>query len=117
MVKIDAANKILGRLASEIAVILRGKNKVDFQPYLDKGDVVEVTNTDKIKVTGKKMDKKIYYKHTGYLGHLKMKKMSEIFQKDSREMLKRAVYGMLPKNKLRAKMIKKLKLYKNEKNS
>lgn len=112
MIKIDATNKILGRLASEIAVILRGKNKADFQPHLDQGDAVEVINTDKMKVTGKKMDKKIYYKHSGYIGHLKKTPLKVLFQKDSREVLKKAVYGMLPKNKLRAKMIKRLKLLK-----
>lgn len=112
VIKINATNKVLGRLASEIAAVLRGKNKADFQPYLDKGDAIEVISTDKIKMTGKKMDKKIYYKHTGYLGHLKKTPLKILFKKDSREVLKRAVYGMLPKNKLRAKMIKRLKLFK-----
>lgn len=112
MIKIDATDKILGRLASGIVIILRGKNKADFQPRLDRGDKIEVINIDKMRVTGKKMDDKIYYKHTGYLGHLKKTPMKVLFKKDSREVLKKAIYGMLPKNKLRPRMMKKLKLYK-----
>lgn len=117
MIKIDATDKILGRLASEIVIILRGKNKANFQPRLNQGEGVEVINTDKLKVTGKKMDDKIYYKHTGYLGHLKQTPLKVLFKKDSREVLKKAIYGMLPKNKLRPRMMKKLKLFKNEKTS
>ncbi len=111
---IDATNKILGRLAVEIANLLRGKNKSDFVPYLDKGDEVIVINTDKIRVTGQKLKKKIYYRHSGYPGGLKETKLEQALEQDSREVIRKAVYGMLPKNKLRDKIIKKLKLYKGE---
>lgn len=111
---IDATNRILGRLAAEIANLLRGKNKANFVPYLDMGDQVTVTNTDKIKVTGKKMKDKIYYHHSGYPGGIKETRLEEALEKDSREVVRKAVYGMLPKNKLRDKMINKLKLYKGE---
>lgn len=111
---IDATDKILGRLAVEIANLLRGKHKPDFVLYLNKGDDVVVINTDKIKVTGQKLKKKIYYRHSGYPGGIKQINLEEFLKKDSREVIKKAVYGMLPKNKLRDKVIKKLKLYKKE---
>lgn len=111
---IDAADKILGRLAVEIANLLRGKHKSDFVPYLNKGDDVIVINTDKIRVTGQKLKKKIYYHHSGYPGGIKQINLEEFLKKDSREVIRKAVYGMLPKNKLRDKVIKKLKLYKKE---
>jgi large subunit ribosomal protein L13 len=111
---IDATNKILGRLAVEVANLLRGKNKTDFVPYLDKGDEVVIINTDKIKVTGRKLKQKIYYRHSGYPGGLKETRLEEALEKDSREVVRKAIYGMLPKNKLRDKIIKKLKLYKGE---
>lgn len=107
MIKIDATNKVLGRLASQIAVILRGKNKPDFVPYLDKGDGVMIENIDKIKITGKKLENKIYYRHSGFPGGLKKKKMKEF---SPAELLRKAVYNMLPKNKLRKEMMKKLKI-------
>lgn len=112
--KIDANNKILGRLAVEVANLLRGKNKTNFVPYLDQGDQVIITNTDKIKVTGRKMKDKIYYRHSGYPGGIKEITLGEAIKKDSREVIRKAVYGMLPKNKLRNKVIKKLKLFKGE---
>lgn len=111
---IDASGKILGRLAVEIVNILRGKNKPNFLPYLEGANGVVVFNADKMKVSGKKMKQKIYYRHSLYPGGLKKKVLREMFEKDSREVLRRAVYGMLPKNKLRAKMIKRLKMYKGE---
>ena len=111
---IDATDKILGRFAVEIANLLRGKHKPDFVPYLNKGDDVIVINTDKIKVTGQKLKKKIYYHHSGYPGGIKQINLEEFLKKDSREVIRKAVYGMLPKNKLRDKVIKKLKLYKKE---
>ena len=111
---IDATDKILGRLAVEIANLLRGKGKTDFVYYLDKGDEVIVINTDKIRVTGQKLKKKIYYHHSGYPGGIKQITLEELLKKDSREVVKKAIYGMLPKNKLRSKMIKKLKLYKKD---
>jgi len=111
---IDATGKILGRLAVEVTNLLRGKGKTDFVPYLDKGDQVTVINTDRIKVTGQKMKKKIYYHHSGYPGGIKEINLERLMEKDSRQVIKKAVYGMLPKNKLRDKMIKKLTLYKKE---
>ena len=112
MIQIDAKNQILGRLASRVASLLRGKHRPDFVPYLDMAEKIVVFNTDKLKVTGKKMKQKIYYHHSGYPGGLKQRKLEELFQKDSREVFRRAVYGMLPKNKLRKKIIKRLKIEK-----
>ncbi|TSC94392.1 MAG: large subunit ribosomal protein L13 [Parcubacteria group bacterium Licking1014_1] len=107
---IDADNKVLGRLAAEIAVLLRGKQKPDFVPYKDAGDFVIIKNADKIKFTGKKFANKIYYRHTGYLGGLKQVTMKEVYNKKGpSEILRMAVWGMLAKNKLRAKQIKRLK--------
>ncbi len=111
---LDAKDKVLGRLAAEVANLLRGKSKPDFVHYLDKGDEVIVKNTDQIKITGQKLKKKIYYRHSGYPGGLKEIRLEEALKKDSREVLRSAVYGMLPKNKLRDKFIKKLELYKGE---
>lgn len=107
---IDATNKVLGRLATQIAVLLRGKHKPDFAPNKDAGDFVVIENVDKIKLTGKKLKQKIYYHHTGYLGSLKETPLKKLFEKKPGEILKRAVFGMLPKNKLRAKQIKRLKI-------
>jgi len=107
---IDATGRVLGRLATQIAILLRGKYKPDFVPYKDMGDFVIVKNVDRIKVTGKKLEKKIYYRHTGYLGGLKKISLKKIFEKDPGKVLKMAVYGMLPKNKLREKQIKRLKI-------
>lgn len=109
---IDASNKILGRLAVEIAVLLRGKNKPDFDYHVDSGDAVVVINTSKIKITGKKAELKKYYRHSGYLGGIKEITYKNLFNKDPNTILRKAVYGMLPANKLRAKMMKRLKLYK-----
>lgn len=111
---IDAKNRILGRLAVEVANLLRGKNKPEFVPYLDKGDGVVIFNTDKIRVTGQKMEKKIYYHHSGYPGGIKQASLKKLMKQDSREVIRKAVYGMLPKNRLRDRIIKKLKLYKGE---
>jgi len=106
---IDASDKSLGRLATKIANLLRGKHKPDFVPYKDVGDFVVVKNIKKIKFTGKKLEKKKYYHHSGYLGGLKEIPLKKIFQKNPQAVLKKAVWGMLPKNKLRAQIIKKLK--------
>ena len=107
---IDATNKVLGRLATEIAVLLRGKNKTDFMPNKDMGDFVVIRNIKKIRVTGKKFEKKIYYHHSGYLGGLKETPFKKLCERDPGKVLKIAVFGMLPKNKLRAKQIKRLKI-------
>jgi large subunit ribosomal protein L13 len=106
---IDAKNRILGRLATEIANLLRGKHKPDFLPNKDMGDFVIVKNVEKLKISGKKMEKKIYYRHSGYLGGLKEIPLKRIWQKDPAKVLKMAVFRMLPKNKLRKKWIKRLK--------
>lgn len=114
---LNAKNKILGRLAVEIANLLRGKGKPGFVYYLDMGDKVEVINTDKIRVTGRKLKQKIYWRHSGYPGSIKARTLEEWMAIDSRQVIRRAVYGMLPKNKLRDKIIKKLKLYQGEKSN
>ncbi len=106
---IDASGKILGRLATEIAVLLRGKHKPDFMPHKEMGDFVVVRNISQLKVTGKKMEQKTYFRHSGYLGSGKEIPLKVLFEKDPREVLKMAVYGMLPKNKLRPIQIKRLK--------
>lgn len=112
---IDATDKILGRLAAEIAVLLQGKNKANYIPYHDIEGRVIVVNTSKIKVTGKKAELKKYYRHSGYPGGLKEITYEELFAKDPNQILRKAIYGMLPKNKLRAKMLKRLKLYEHAK--
>jgi len=106
---IDATGKVLGRLAAEIAVLLRGKHKPDFAPYKDEGDFVVVKNIGKLKFTGKKIEQKKYYRHSGYLGGLKEKSLKELLKENPSEILKKAVWGMLPGNKLREKIIQRLK--------
>lgn len=110
---IDATGKVLGRLATEVAILLRGKNKPDFAPNNDIGDFVVVKNINKIKITGKKLEGKIYYRHSGYLGGLKETPMNKLFKEDPVKVFKMAVFGMLPKNKLRDKQIKRLKIEQN----
>lgn len=113
----DAKSKTLGRLATEIALVLRGKNKVDFTPNIDGGDFAVVINSDKLKVTGGKMDKKIYHYFSGYPGGVRDEKLKDKMKKDSREVIKEAVYGMLAKNKLRDRMMTRLKIYKDDKHT
>jgi len=107
---IDATDKVLGRLASQIAILLRGKHKPNFVPYLDMGDFVIVKNIKKLKVTGKKMEQKIYFRHSEYLGGAKEAPLKILFKENPAEVLRKAVFGMLPKNKLRGKTIKRLKI-------
>lgn len=107
---IDAANEILGRLATKIAVLLRGKDKPSFVLNKDMGDFVVVKNVGKLKYTGKKLEKKIYYRHSGYLGSLKATPLHKLLAKKPGEALKKAVYGMIPPNKLRARQMKRLKI-------
>jgi len=111
---IDASDKILGRLATQVAVLLRGKHKPSFLPNIQPQEEVTVFNTDKIKVSGKKMRQKLYIHHTGYPGGLRKERLVEAFEHDSRWVLREAVLGMLPKNKTRSKIIKNLKLFKGE---
>jgi large subunit ribosomal protein L13 len=108
---LDARDKILGRLATEIAILLRGKQKAIFTPHLDCGDYVVVINACKIKVSGSKQDKKIYFRHSGYPGGIKSQTFKELFQKDPCKIIQKAVWGMLPHNKLGRQIIKKLKVY------
>jgi len=108
---VDAEGKTLGRLATKIAEILRGKHKPIYTPHLDCGDYVVVINADKIRVTGRKLDQKIYYRHSGYPGGLKSITLRDQLQKHPERVLEAAVRGMLPKNRLGRKMFKKLKVY------
>lgn len=108
---VDGQNKILGRLASEIAHRLRGKHKAVYAPYLDAGDFVIVVNADKINLTGKKLTDKVYYHHTGYPGGLKATTAGKMLKEKPEELLRTAVRGMLPKNTLGRAMLKKLKIY------
>jgi len=108
---VDAENKILGRLASKIASILKGKTKPIFTPYLDTGDFVVVINAKKIKLTGKKLKDKIYYHYSGYPGGMKSITPKDLLQKKPEEVIRKAVWGMLPKNSLGRQMLTKLKVY------
>ena len=109
---IDAEGKNLGRIATEAATLLRGKHKPTFTPHIDCGDFVIIVNASKVNLTGNKLDDKIYYNHSGYTGGLRERTAREMKEKYPVEMLERAVKGMLPKNTLGRKMIKKLKIYK-----
>ena len=108
---VDAENKVLGRLASEIAFRLRGKHKSNFSPHVDVGDFVVVVNADKVKLTGNKLDDKVYYRHSGYMGGIKERTAKEVLEKNPTDLLKMAVKGMLSKNSLGRKQLKKLKIY------
>jgi len=108
---IDATGHTLGRLSSEIAKILRGKNKPVYTPHVDTGDYVIVVNAEKIKVTGKKLDQKIYYNHSDYVGGMKETTLRELMEKKPCEPIKLAIKGMLPKGPLGRQMITKLHLY------
>lgn len=106
--KIDATEKIAGRLASEIAVLLQGKNKASYEPHVDCGDIVEVSNVDKIKFSGKKLDTKVYHRTTMYPSGIRTKQLKDLMKDDPAEVLRKTLYNMLPKNKLRANMLKRL---------
>jgi large subunit ribosomal protein L13 len=108
---VDATDKILGRLATQIANVLRGKNKPIFTPHVDTGDFVIVTNAEKVKLTGKKLEKKNYYRHSGYPGGFRVRTAQDILKKKPEELIMLAVKGMLPKNRLGSKLLKKLKVY------
>ncbi|MEC4676669.1 MAG: 50S ribosomal protein L13, partial [Nitrospirota bacterium] len=108
----DAKDAVLGRLATKVATYLRGKNKPVFTPNVDTGDFVIVINADKIKLTGKKTTDKIYYHHTGYIGGIKARTAKELLEKKPEEIIQKAVWGMLPKNRLGRAIIKKLKIYR-----
>jgi large subunit ribosomal protein L13 len=108
---VDAENKVLGRLASEIANRLRGKHKPTFSAFIDNGDFVVVTNAEKVALTGNKLDDKKYYRHTGYMGGLKETSAKDLLEKHPTDLIMHAVRGMLPKNKIGRAQLKKLKIY------
>ncbi len=108
---VDAENKVLGRLASEIATRLRGKHKPTFSSFIDNGDFVVVTNAEKVQLTGNKMDDKKYYRHTGWMGGIKETSAKDLLEKHPTDLIIKAVKGMLPRNKLGRAQLKKLKVY------
>ncbi|MFL2631080.1 MAG: 50S ribosomal protein L13 [Thermodesulfobacteriota bacterium] len=109
----DAKDKIVGRLASKVANMLIGKNKSSYTPGTDNGDFVIIVNTNELKFSGKKLEHKYYYRNTGYPGGLRSVKAADLMEKDSTEVLKKAVKGMLPKNKWQSVLMNRLKVYKN----
>lgn len=108
--KIDAQGKIAGRLATRIAVLLQGKHKVDYQLHIDSGDIVEVENVAGLKFSGKKLDTKVYYRTTGYPGGIRTKQLKNLIVANPAEVLRKTVWNMLPKNKLRPRMLKRLNI-------
>ena len=108
---VDAKDQILGRFASEIANRLRGKYKPEYSPHMDNGDFVVVVNCEKIRVTGKKLEEKMYYRHSGWVGGLKETTLQQMLARHPRRVIMHAVKGMLPKNRLGRAMLKKLKVY------
>lgn len=109
---INAEGKILGRLATEVAILLRGKRKPEFAHFVDCGDFVVVINAEKVNVTGKKLEQKKYYSHSGYPGGLKVKTLKELLDTKPEEVVRKAVWGMIPKGKLGRAVYKKLKVYR-----
>ena len=113
-VVVDAKDQALGRVASEVAYLLRGKNKPTYVPHLDCGDNVIVINAKKVKLTGQKWEQKTYYHHTGYIGGIKSITAKDLFAKNPTDLIQSAVKGMLPKNKLSRKVIKNLRIFSEE---
>ncbi len=113
-VLVDAKDQVLGRLAADVASILRGKTKPTYTPFIDAGDFVVIINAEKIKLTGRKMEQKMYYRHSGYMGGLKERTARQVMDKKPEEIIRHAVKGMLPKNSLGRSMFKKLKVYVGE---
>ena len=111
---VDASDKILGRLASAVAVRLRGKHKPEYAPHLDTGDFIVVVNAAKVRTTGRKLDQKKYYRHSGWIGGLKETSLRDMLVKKPEDVIRKAVRGMLPKNRLGRAMLKKLKVYAGE---
>jgi large subunit ribosomal protein L13 len=109
---VNAEGKTLGRLATEVAVLLRGKHKPEFAEFIDTGDFVIVVNAEKISVTGRKLDQKKYYSHSGYPGGIKTEYLHQLLEEKPEEAIKKAVWGMIPKNKLGRAVYKKLKVYR-----
>ncbi|RKX59629.1 MAG: 50S ribosomal protein L13 [Thermodesulfobacteriota bacterium] len=108
---VDAKDKILGRLASKLAYILQGKHRPDYTPHVDQGDFIVIINAEKIKLTGKKLDKKIYWRHSGYIGGIKLETARQLLQRKPEQLIYLAVKRMLPRNRLRKRLLKKLKIY------
>lgn len=108
---VDAEGKTLGRLASELARRLRGKHKVQYTPHVDTGDYMVVINAEKVRVTGNKLQDKMYYRHTGYVGHLRSTNLEKLLAKEPEQVITLAVKGMLPHNPLGRAMLKKLRVY------
>ena len=108
---VDAEGQVLGRLASQVAAVLRGKNKTNYSPHLDVGDFVIVVNAAKIEITGKKLEQKTYFRHSGYPGGAKHVPMKKLFEERPEDVVRRAIRGMLPKSKLGRKMLRKLRVY------
>lgn len=108
---VDASGKTLGRLASELAIRLRGKHKPEYTPHVDTGDYIVVINADKIRVTGNKLQDKIYHRYTGYIGNLKSTKLGTLMSTAPEQVLTTAVKGMLPKNSLGRSMLRKLRVF------
>ncbi len=111
---VDATDQILGRLASQIATRLRGKHKPEFAPHMDNGDFIVVVNASKIRVTGNKLNDKMYYRHTGYPGGIKSRSLGQVMESRPEEAIMTAVRGMLPKNRLGRQLLTKLKVYADE---
>lgn len=109
---IDATDQTLGRMATAVANILRGKNKPEYTPHVDVGDFVVIINSDKVKLSGKKLEQKKYYRHTGFFGGIKEKTIKTAMQDDSTQIIISAVKGMLPNNRLNRLVLKKLNVYK-----
>ena len=112
---VDASGKVLGRLATQLATRLRGKHRPDFTPHLDTGDFIIVVNAEKVKLTGSKLDQKLYHRHSGYLGGLKSVNARTMLEKKPEDVIRLAVKRMMPKNKLARQQMKKLKIYKGSK--
>ncbi len=108
---VDASGKTLGRLASEIARRLRGKHKPEYTPHVDTGDYIIVVNAEKVRVTGNKLKDKIYHHHTGYIGNLKSEPLGKLLDRHPERVIEKAVKGMMPRNPLGRRMLKKLKVY------
>ncbi len=108
---VDAEGKTLGRLATQIADMLRGKRKPEYTPHCDTGDFVVVVNAEKVHVTGKKMEQKLYWRHSGYPGGIRSRTLAEMLDRQPEEVLRKAVKGMLPRNKLGRAQLRKLKVY------
>jgi len=114
---VNAEGQTLGRLASQIASRLRGKHKPEYTPHVDTGDYIVVVNAEKIRVTGRKLKDKMYYKHTGYIGNLKKESLGHLMQRAPEKALERAVKGMLPRNPLGRQMFKKLRVFSGTEHS